>query len=150
MEVTVTDKDDGDDVETVDKLDVSNPTGVRPSTGFISSLVVRGYAGRGFLRYNYRLTCLNGYTGDRCTICNTGQCTECKSYYYICNYYVGITSKIRTLLSYYGPIPKCDNESQNKIVVVILKDISPAVKHVTRFYIIQCLVYCKQKLLGED
>ena len=81
--VWVTDEDGGGSSEAVDVLVVSVPTGVRPGTRFTSSLVVRGEAGRGFLRYNYRLSCTEGYSGERCNIreeCGTGLCTDCKSH----------------------------------------------------------------------
>ena len=79
LKVTVEDWDRGRKSEVVDVLVVSRPSGVRPSSRFTSAREVRGNAGRGFLRFNYRLTCTSNSTGDRCTTdrpCGTTQCTD--------------------------------------------------------------------------
>ena len=78
MVVTVEDMDEGEESETVDVLVVSKLTGITPTTDrYTSAEEVRGNAGRGFLRFNFRLTCTNNYTGGKCTklLCSTEQCS---------------------------------------------------------------------------
>ena len=76
MVVTVEDEDSGGKSEVVDVLVVSRPSGVLPDERFSSAEEVRGNAGRGFLRFNYRLTCTDNFTGDMCTECSVSQCTS--------------------------------------------------------------------------
>lgn len=79
--VLVEDQDPGGKLEEVDLLVVSKPTGIRPAARFTSAEEVRGNAGRGFLRFNFRLICTNNYTGDDCAespcaaeLCSGSEC----------------------------------------------------------------------------